>query len=367
MANWTIGDPYLDKLGKNLEGLQDKVKEMGEMLDMAAVEVAANKAAHMMALDDLLVGEGRESLATNVLIQSAIKGCELTGEYDFPLYTKRLITAIKVNANGLFKFNLANKSIKVDLSPLGHADQWIGAANAVRSRFQMGESRKAKKPIKGKPAAYQFWMEKIYKPAREGQPVPERQIELIPAEFGGGGSFLQKGPKVSADRSEKYTKVIRARLNEFQIREAPFWQIINYGNTTVGHGGVSAPYPLFGPTYFVEKASDVLTGLFRTSISIYRPKAAEALLGSLVKDLEDGGTIISTPTEDQEGLLKDIIRSDVAKVVRGDAVLPPGKETIYKMRTIEIIYETWTSSLGNVFVRARSRETGKYIKNLLEL
>lgn len=371
MADFGIGEPYLSNLGKNLKGLQDKANELAEMLTLADASEIADKAAFIMASDDILQGlegDGRESLATKILVQSAIRACGETGEYDYPMFISRLTSAILINANRLFKFNIENKSIKIDLSPLGHADQWIAAANAVRLRFAIGKSRLAKKPIDGMQARYKFWMEKIYKPAREGVPVPEKKRAkplVLSPQMQKMGRLLR--PKVSADQQAKYDKVIRARLAEFQIREAPFWEVINHGNSTMGYGGASAPYPLFGPTNFVDKASKVLTSMLRASIAIYRPKAKEALLGSVVGGR--GGEVIDRPTPtpaDTKKAIEGVVQFDVNKIRRGEMFLPPGRQTISIVKAIEVTYEIYASSLGNVFVRARGKG-GRFIKSLLEI
>ena len=360
MADWNIGEPYLENLGRNLEVLQEKVREYDEDGKKIDIKSLTEKISFILAADDLLFPtENVGSLSTQVLTETALKACVKTGEYDYHLYRDKLVTAIRERGNGLFALNRADNSIKVNLLPLGHFDAWIAAANAVRLQFEIGDSRKAKKPIKGAQASYQFWMEKIYKPAREGFPEPqETKVSILPPELERAGDFLQKVPKVSADRSAKYDKVIKARLGLFSSNEAPFWEVINFGNETRGHGGSSAPYPLFGPTNFVWLASEILTSLFRTSISIYGPKVEEALRKKRQEDFSGP----SGPSVEEE-VRRKISMARVG-ITLGDE--PLGKQTISIVKAVEITYEIYSSSLGNVFARARG-PGGRFIKSLLNI
>ena len=357
MVDFSIGEPYLENLGKNLELLQERVNDVEALRKKIKESDAINQAAFVLALDDVLSGQ-KQSIATKILIQFAMEACEKTGEYDYGLFKHKLTVAILNNCNNIFKVNKNDNSIKIDLLPLGQADQWIAAANAVRLRFQIGESRKARKPIGDQPAAYQFWMEKIYKPAREGQPVIDKKIKQshLSPEMQRMGRLLK--PKVSADQKAKYDKVIKARLAEFAFDKAPFWQLINYGNQTIGTGGKSMPYPLFGPTGFVDDAEAILTSLFRESIAIYRPKVEEALRK---KRLED----FSGPSERS---VEDEVRRKISMarigITLGDE--PLGKQTLSIVKAIEITYEIYASSLGNIFVRARGAK-GRFIRSLLDI
>jgi len=368
MVDWEIGEPYLENLGKNLELLKEKVERAGRLKTETKVKEIAKKAGRILALDDLLAGEEGKSVATKVLIESALRACVQTGEYNYPPFTSKLTAAIINNGPSIFGAFFADEKIKIDLFPLGHADQWVAAANAVRLRYNIGESRKAGRSIGNMPAAYKFWMEKIYKPAREGQPVPEkpRQVSLSP-EMQRMGRLLK--PKVSADQQEKYDKVIKDRLAQFSNREAPFWQIINYGNTTVGHGGKSAPYPLFEPTNFVGDAEKILTSLFRESISIWEPKVEAALYKSMVKDVkvEAGGR---TEEEYDQEVVRTI-NEEVREIEAGGGPEAIGTQTETRVEAIEGTYDLYKGKGGAVQVRlhapAGSGRGGQFIRKILDI
>ena len=366
MTDW-ISEGYLDKLGKDLEAIQDEVREAGQVIDAVTASKAAVKAGYMIAVDELLIGGGG-SLATEVLMEAATRACIESGEYDYPPYISKLIHAIVAVNNGLFEFNLNDKSIHINMRLLGHFDQWIAAANKVRLEFQIGESRKAKRPIDGMESALKFWTEKIYKPAREGLPVPEPPptAKLSP-ETREMGKLLK--PKVSADQESKYSRVIQARLDLFSNKEAPFWEVLNNGNMTPGHGGTSAPYPTFPPTNFVEDASRGLTLLFRESIRIYTEKTEEALLKSFTTDI---GGVTPTPSggvkKDYERPVKERVERLVSMARIGATMREelPAWKTIDIVKAIDVTYEIYASSLGNIFVRARGPK-GQFIKSLLNI
>ena len=373
MVDWEIGEPYLEKLGKNLEAIKKNVADAENILSKKDATDSAKKAALVLAADDIIAGEEGKSIATQVLIESALRACVKTGEYNYPPFTSKLTSAIIENGSSLFGFNFADNSIKINLFPLGHADQWVAAAHVTRLKFQIGESRKAGRSIGDMPAALKFWMEKIYKPAREGQPVIEkpRQVSLSP-EMQRMGRLLK--PKVSADRQAKYDKVIKDRLAQFSSKEAPFWQVINFGNQTVGHGGKSAPYPLFDATDFVGDAEKILTSLFRESISIYVPKVESALLSAFAEDIEESSRRYDTASREQwqarNAYLESVrrmVQTDVNRARAGEYHgMPIGKKTISVIDAIDVTYEVYASNLGNIFVRARGKG-GRFIRSLLAI
>jgi hypothetical protein len=359
-----IAGEYLNKLGKNLKVIEDKVKEIGRVRSIAEATKAARKAAEIIAIDEILLAdEGTESIALRVLTQVALDACAESKEYDYGLFTKRLTGAIIANADNIFRVFIAGKKINIDLSPLGFTGQWIAAAAAARQKFDIGKSRLAKKRIGGVHAASQFWMEKIYKPAREGKAIPQkRKKSELPPSLEASGHLLQ--PKVATSPKEKYDKIIKERLSYFSEKQAPFWEILDKGNTTI-KGGEGTPYPIFGPTEFVDKAAKILTALFRQSISIYEPKVLDALWSTLP---EDAGMArkgpIGTPA-DIKRILTEAVQSDVNRARYGKTPLPAGKQTISKVEAINVTYETYAIS-GKVYVRARGAG-GRFIKSLLEI
>ena len=361
MTDWISSD-YLDKLGQNLEAIQEEVREAGKVIDAVTASDAAVKASYVIASDEVL------SLATEVLMEAAIRACIESGEYDYPLYIEKLTGAIAAVNTGLFEFDKNDKSIHINMRQLGHFDQWIAAANKVRLEFQIGESRKAQRPIDGMESALKFWTEKIYKPAREGLPVPEPPpAARLSPETREMGKLLK--PKVSADQESKYSKVIQARLDLFSNKEAPFWEVLNNGNMTPGHGGTSAPYPVFPPTNFVEDASRGLTLLFRESMGIYKDKVEDALLKTFTEDIEPSSEYI--PLADRKGYVEPVKRRVKRQVAMAELSMTIGEKqepwkTMDIVKTIDVTYEIYASSLGNIFVRARGPK-GQFIKSLLNI
>ena len=369
MADFGIGEPFLDEIGKNLQNLLYKVKKEGILKDSAKVQEVANNLAWVLAADDLLGGyEGDQSLATRVLLQSALGACARTGEYDYPMFLERITSAITRKGGELFEFDLSDMSIRPNLKSLGHADQWIAAANVTRLKFQIGKSRKAGKPIGNMEASLKFWMEKIYKPAREGSAIPERKKKpptYFP-EIERMGKLLR--PKVSADQQAKYDKVIRDRLDQFSNDEAPFWEVVNNGNQTLGYGGKSAAYPLFGPTRFVDEAGRILTALFRESAAIYRPKVERALWKSLVKDVEVEKEGLTEEEYDQA--VVETAHKEVDEIRRGESPDPLGTQTITKIHTAEAIielYKTATKIPARFRALAGSGRGGQFIRKTFDI
>ncbi len=188
--------------------------------------------------------------ALQLLLINATQACMLTGEFNYPPFVRTLLTAIEMNGNDIIKVFPTDKdtvNILIDMSLLGDPSDYENAVRAARRAFQTGS-------VVGNPITASFmWSEKIYGVAREG-----KQISRTSNKTG-------KTKDITYKYEDKYAKTIELRLSAMEYGKAPFWYMIDNGNTSgvegmEGRGGY--PYPAFGPTHFVDRTINEITKLF---------------------------------------------------------------------------------------------------------
>ena len=178
--------------------------------------------------------------ANTILRKNAVQAAMSTDEYNDEFFISRLEEATSDEA--CISYNVTGDSINViiDLNvTAGSLEDYIDAVEAWRSEHYGDKARPSPD------LASRMWAEKIYGVDREGKSVLRWNKKHT------------KSHDVTANFEGKYWQTMEERL-EMSGKIAPFWQLLNDGNTG---GGEGTPYPAQEPTYFVEK-SEAETSLF---------------------------------------------------------------------------------------------------------
>jgi hypothetical protein len=364
MRELNIGEPFLSDLGRNLDAIEEKVDDIGALLDDTEVEAAAQKAAYSIARSELLFseeGSGDESIATQVLVEVAMAACIDTKEYDYDLFMKKLSGAIINNFEMLFTTRNADESVSIDLSGLGNTEQWVDIAHEAYDAGSRGWTHVAS----GEDMAARLWREKLYKPAREGIAPPEKakkakktvssDTDKLLDELEKGFPGEKKKDKI-AEAKVKYRETIQNRLNKLDIDEAPFWELIDNGNTAFDE----VAYPVFGATNFVNEAERILSMLFRESINIYVPKIENELYKLMIKevDLRAGEKLYDDEASFREDAA-EILKEELEELMEGGRALPRDRKTATVIWTIETTFEAIVINEQS-HLRGRNPVTGQF-------
>lgn len=220
----------------------------------ADLQQAANNAAQLVAVMQqssaeiefiyLQAWEVTKASAQQILMEELVSAINRSREYSIPEYAEQLIS---VFSNPMI-LELVNPTLdRVSLRPA--VDTIAGSRDDLWRGILLA---KADLGIGGKLSPQQasdFWRDRIYKPAREGT--------------GGGATYAKKSIEWTTNYGTVgYFNTLTARMAEWG-NMAPYWIFLNEGNHG-GGGGV--PYPLGGPTNFIEKAERRIGMLLKKNI-----------------------------------------------------------------------------------------------------
>ena len=276
--------------------------------------------------------------AIDFTINEMMKALQKTKEFNYSLYAERLFTALNYNSKEIILIapNENNKTalINIDLTPLGEINMWGEAIEAVRTAHGWN-----KETNESNPAARRshMWMEKIYKPGREGSTVSN-----------------SSGENVSGNYSELYEQTIAERLSLIPEQYAPFWYIIEHGNATgienfPDHEGTA--YPIVEPTRMTDQISKRLKTEIDDLIRGYT-NDADKLYSSLL-DADFGVTGV---TKTVESFIPSITEYLTRLVEQG--ILPKEKvanKTITQIEFDNKRYNLYISTRGRVAARFAGR------------
>lgn len=182
--------------------------------------------------------------AQQILLEELVSAINKSREYSIPEYAEQLIS---VFSNPMI-LELVNPTLDmISLRPAidtvagSRDDLWRGILLAKGTLGVGGKLTPQQ--------ASDFWRDRIYKPAREGT--------------GGGATYAKKSMEWTTNYGTVgYFNTLTARMAEWG-NMAPYWIFLNEGNHG-GGGGI--PYPMAGPTRFVEKAERRIGLLFKKNI-----------------------------------------------------------------------------------------------------
>lgn len=182
--------------------------------------------------------------AQQILLEELVLAINKSREYSIPEYAEQLIS---VFSNPMIlelvdpTLDMISLRPAIDTVAGSRDDLWRGILLA-KATLGVGDKLTPQQ-------ASDFWRDRIYKPAREGT--------------GGGPSFSKKSMEWTTNYGTiGYFNTLTARMAEWG-NMAPYWIFLNEGNHG-GGGGV--PYPMSGPSRFVEKAERRIGLLFKKNI-----------------------------------------------------------------------------------------------------
>lgn len=226
MAN----DLYLE-----LQRAADNAAQLVAVLQQSAVEI------------DFIYLQAWEAIkpaAQQILLEELAGAISRSSEYGIPEYAEQLLSVFSnPEIIGLVNPTLEQVSLRpaIDTVAGSRDDLWRGI---LLAKADLGIGNKLTPQ-----QASDFWRDRIYRPAREGT--------------GGGATYAKKSMEMTTNYGTVgYFNTLTARMAEWGGM-APYWIFLNEGNHG-GGGGV--PYPMAGPTRFVERAENRITLLLKQTI-----------------------------------------------------------------------------------------------------
>lgn len=266
-----------EQLKTLIRSLKSEVRTLREQYDI--VEDAIYDIAFAKAL------ERAGKIATSILITNALDAIQSTDEYKIPEYTLGLFKAIR-DPKTIEVVRKGKKSILVDVRI--NLDKTAGKlevyAHSVKRYRTILEKRKKRGKERNSPPtpialASKMWAEKFYSAARNGTPVfRKRKVR---------GTDQEYRVDLNAQYSAKYWETIRGRMAFWGGAAAPWWSLLENGNTGIKMssdiGG--QPFPINAPTHFVAKSKEQIKLAFveilRDEIINYKGKADKKLQRSV--------------------------------------------------------------------------------------
>ena len=296
----------------------EKLEEISRTMSRIEAEDALFKTAFNDAILDVQTSD------IDLIINEMMSALYKTKEFNYSLYAERLFTALRSHQREIVSYSPDENTNKVDvtinLSPLGEIEMWGQAIEAVREAHDWGGT--------GDLASH-MWKEKVYKPGREGSTVTN-----------------SKGEDVTERYTDLYEQTIAERLSLISEQYAPFWYIIEHGNTSLenfpDHEGTA--YPIVAPTNVADEIQKTLERKFRDTIRDYIAEA-ERLYSSLLHD-DFGVTGYSDTFKD----FLDDTKKDVGEIFDKERLIETPKfktiETVERNGKIYEVHKTRSGRLG---------------------
>lgn len=240
--------------------------EFGEPLKVEDLDKIRDAIYYRAFMDTV---EAIQDKAINFLVNEAIKAVVATQEYNYDLYVDHLLGALEANKETLIAIiprpDLNSVEVKVNLEPLGKIEEWGAAVKGYREQKKLGKISAVNKE-----RASKMWAEKYYGSAREGVKVikgkPRKMaLPTLTTRTRKGKSNLLYQKDVTERYKGKYRETVAGRLSFIDSSKAPFWELIEKGNTEVKLGLADEdgiPYPIFGPTNFRRNTEEAVATAF---------------------------------------------------------------------------------------------------------
>lgn len=267
---------------KNLAILQENL----EKLEILESKIEENNLINRTAIVTT-VKQFQEDIGLKYLMENAKRAVEFTKEYDYPPYKSHLLEAIQTSVNITVSVNeetLQVSNITIDMRNLGNIENWLGIIEQVRQENGWTDLRgRTLKPKEGEDRSIQeeegiineslsarFWRAKYYAAGREGKKIQELRVTKRKTK-------TQKRETKVIDVTQKYVKgykkAMRDRMSRLASGFAPYWQFVDQGNVELA--GEDSPYPMYGPTHFVDMTERALLESFKQALDSNKVKVQE--------------------------------------------------------------------------------------------
>jgi hypothetical protein len=234
LADVELSRSYINRLRKFRDKLEKALNEARALLRSDNSVNAAEKVFEQSITETL-------ENAPEIYQEEVQKATSINEEYAYPLLKRPLLELADIN--GLFRYTVNgvgwHKVITVDLDMDGVAGSihdYAAAVTLARGALGVGQVKNAAK-------ASATWRTKIY------------------------GSKL-------------YTRTMKMRAGYYPA-PAPYWSLLNDGNTKVSMSsdrGGGTPYPVGGPTRFVQKTEERIANYFRLVFSERQAQQLEMIV-----------------------------------------------------------------------------------------
>ncbi len=231
----------IDAAGDNLKILRELAKSIYESLNIVDNNITQLQ-EQLVNLPDIAEKDALNTAygdAEEIIMGKLQDALRINKEFNTPAFSSPLKEAIR--NPGLVTIYPRGNSCRayVEMERVaGNVEDYAKAVTKTREDLQIGK-------LPG-PAAAKMWKEKFYGTAREGRRVPRRKYKK---EY--------KGKKAGSDKTDTYKQqywlTIRHRLANMDSL-APYWYILNYGNTSLSSDRGGEAYPVASETLFVEKS-----------------------------------------------------------------------------------------------------------------
>lgn len=311
---------------EKLKDRSDELERVVEELDSTILELEEDKIADKIC--GILFYEEMGSELENLVINGFISAAVTSGEFNFAPYIAQLEIAVRANMENIVKwyYNGENWNFMFDPSYLGDVVEWAAAVRAARGTA----------PTRGKPitdnARFRYpyeeidepelstrmWAEKYYGVDREGKHVIRVRFKSKRDEK--TGKFVKSDETEEVDVTErfkgKYTKTINDRISFLRPDKAPFWYIIEHGNSSLnGFDDVGDPYPIVYPNPIEMEIRSMFDRIWDEVYTHYRYEAEDLIFSAIYKTL---GIKRKTPSyKNISDDLRDYIEEQLEDIVEG--------------------------------------------------
>lgn len=279
MANLSEVFKQYDTVLENLANKAEKLVDIAEIVNNIEDEIERNSFVEKQAF--ILTLNQMQSELPNILTAGILESCIRSKEFNYPPFISHLTDVALKNIDDILTFEPGSDpdkiNIEVKFDILGTADEWAEIAKSVRAEHGWGKSRGAQ--YEGEDLASRKWRE-IYQVDREGKKVTKKHITKNKKT----GKTTVKVIDMTERLRGKYTDTIKERLSLIP-NKAPYWYIIEHGNSVQFGGGSGVPYPEVAPVNMSSIIENKLQNIFDKTVQTYKDKAEELFLEDFYKDL----------------------------------------------------------------------------------
>lgn len=336
---------------KPLEAISDKAAELSARLKSVLYFsdlIDSRNLIFIEALNETI--EYMQETAFNILLSELLQAVAITDEYNYPLYLDHLLRAFHAKKANLISFTPEsndNVRIFVDMSSLGDIHEWTVAVAMARAVLKIGRSDDME-------ARSLYWFSKVYLPGREGTPVYSYSRKK--------GQEKSEKKDVTANYSQKYSDTVTIRLSFLEDDSAPFWYLIENGNspgTMEDSGGY--PYPSIPATRFTEKAEIAIAKIFEIVLFRYLSKVLSDYGNALLEEFMEGSSR-GIKIENINMVFKEIERI-TNKILTTDESLKPSSDKEIKQLTQYTVTKVLEFTRRGKRVRAIQGFGGRFVKS----
>lgn len=323
-----------DKISNRASVLTKTLNKIDDISDLERARHLTNEIAFNEAVAFMQQVGIRETI-----LYAFIEAAYQTKEYNFDLYIDRLTSAILANWQDMVTlstdYDYLTTTFYIDATVLGGIQEWQDAVEYARSKLRIGKNEDID-------MASHMWMEKIYRPGREGGTVKRKRVRKNKE-----GKKEEYEEDITERYIHKYRETIEARLSFVPTTQAPFWELIEYGNTNVDMGRGGIPYPSFGPTHVVRDLEKTLDQLFDSAFTEYRIRADKYLSKLLSQEISNTAELMNYSINDVRGM-SNYLESKSYDGIMGTAPL---------MEVTSNIVEDTAKAIDEVVSTAKGKKT----------